>query len=164
MGFYGKPLTWNCAHCVYILASSSSLYKIYIINKVFTEFPLLMYAFFYIINWCNLRKTNWWSVEQSFILPSSGHSYKGVTARETINSVQKANISVNEALKKNNCVVPKMKISLIIDLLMVFQNPWDFYSTLKHKICFKETWQISVSPLKFHLPKLWIFKVHEKTL
>ncbi len=29
----------NFAHCVYILASSSCLYKIYIINKVFTEPP-----------------------------------------------------------------------------------------------------------------------------
>ncbi len=38
MVFYGKHLMWNFAHCVYILASSAYLYKLYIINKVFTEF------------------------------------------------------------------------------------------------------------------------------
>ncbi len=38
-------LTWNFAHCVYILSSSSCLYKIYIFNMVFTEICLLIYAF-----------------------------------------------------------------------------------------------------------------------
>ncbi len=44
----GNHLTWNFAPCFYILASSAYLYKIYIINKVFTEFRLLISAFYYI--------------------------------------------------------------------------------------------------------------------
>ncbi len=47
MVFYGKP--FNEKHCVNILASSVCLYKIYIINKVFTESHLLISAFYYII-------------------------------------------------------------------------------------------------------------------
>ncbi len=63
-------LMWNFAHYVYIMASSACLYKIYIINKVFTEFRLLISEFYYIITWCNLRKNSWRSVEQSFVLPA----------------------------------------------------------------------------------------------
>ncbi len=46
-GFYGKAFHVN-SHYVYILASSSCLYKIYIINKVFTESRLIS-AFYYFI-------------------------------------------------------------------------------------------------------------------
>ncbi len=45
----GSHLTWNFAHCVYILASSSCLHRIDIINKESTEFHLLISAFYYII-------------------------------------------------------------------------------------------------------------------
>ncbi len=65
----GSHLTWNFAHCVYILASSSCLYKIYFINKVSTESRLLISAFYYIVT-CNLRKNSWRSVEQIFVLPA----------------------------------------------------------------------------------------------
>ncbi len=50
---------WIFAHCVYILASSSCLYKIYITNKVSTESRLLISAFYYIITWFKLLKNSW---------------------------------------------------------------------------------------------------------
>ncbi len=59
----GSHLTWNFAHCVYFLALSSCLYKIYSINQVSTESLLLISAFYYIITWCNLHKNSWWSVD-----------------------------------------------------------------------------------------------------
>ncbi len=79
----GSHLMWNFALCVYILASSSCLYKIYIINKVSTESRLLIYAFYYIITITyKLHKNSWRSVEQSFVLLSRGRSYTSVTSRE----------------------------------------------------------------------------------
>ncbi len=44
----GSVFSFNFAHCIYILVSSACRYKIFIINKVFTEFCLLISAFYYI--------------------------------------------------------------------------------------------------------------------
>ncbi len=42
MVFYGKTFNVKLVYCVYILGSSAFLYKVSIINKVYTEFHLLI--------------------------------------------------------------------------------------------------------------------------
>ncbi len=46
-----------------------------------------------------------------------------------------------------------MKILSSVDLLMVFQTHETFIQLWNTKFVFNETWQISVSPLKFHFTK-----------
>ncbi len=72
----GSHLTWNFACCVYILASSGSLYKIYIINKVFTEcFTTLL------LDAIGVKITGGqWS--KAWFCPPGGRSYNGVTSNE----------------------------------------------------------------------------------
>ncbi len=41
----GSHLMWNFAYCVNIPGSSAYLYKIYIINKVLTEFRGLLHYY-----------------------------------------------------------------------------------------------------------------------
>ncbi len=82
------------AYWVYILSSSSCLYKVCIINKVYPECSLYYQCLAILLLTANLIKTTGGQWRKALLCPPGGDSCKGVISCETMNRTRVKNRSM----------------------------------------------------------------------